>query len=103
MVLYLTFLMSVYLYDCLALLDNLLNYRRNKLHNSGMDSIGEDRTHEGIKTIPIQKACEFTTSSVLCVCIITWNMNGKVHMSNSIFLCWMMSLFSYLNFIVICW
>jgi hypothetical protein len=77
--------MSVYLYDCLALLGNLLNYRRSKLHNSGMDSIGEDRTHEGIKTIPIQKACEFTTSSVLCVCIITWNMNGKVHMSNSIF------------------
>lgn len=36
-------------------------------------------THEGIKTIRIQKTCEFTTSSVLCVCIITWNMNGKVY------------------------
>ncbi|XP_062211837.1 type IV inositol polyphosphate 5-phosphatase 11 isoform X2 [Phragmites australis] len=37
-----------------------------------------DGTHEGIKTIPIQKACEFTTNSLLCVCIITWNMNGKM-------------------------
>lgn len=43
-----------------------------------MISIEEDGTHEGIKTIRIQKACEFTTSSALCVCIITWNMNGKV-------------------------
>lgn len=44
-----------------------------------MVSIDEDGTHEGIKTIRVQKACEFTTSPVLCVCIITWNMNGKVH------------------------
>ncbi|GJM95887.1 hypothetical protein PR202_ga12672 [Eleusine coracana subsp. coracana] len=51
---------------------------RSELHNSGVVSVGEDGTHEGIKTIPIQKACEFTTSSVLCVCIITWNMNGKM-------------------------
>lgn len=48
------------------------------LHCKGMVPIDEDETHEGIKTIRIQKACEFTTSSVLCVCIITWNMNGKM-------------------------
>ncbi|KAL6637469.1 hypothetical protein ACP70R_025041 [Stipagrostis hirtigluma subsp. patula] len=51
---------------------------RSELHSSGMVCIDEDGTHEGIKTIPIQKACEFTTCSVLCVCIITWNMNGKL-------------------------
>jgi inositol-1,4,5-trisphosphate 5-phosphatase len=44
-----------------------------------MVSVDEDGTHEGIKTIRIQKACEFVTNSVLCVCIITWNMNGKVN------------------------
>ncbi|XP_062211836.1 type IV inositol polyphosphate 5-phosphatase 11 isoform X1 [Phragmites australis] len=51
---------------------------RSELHSNGMVSIDQDGTHEGIKTIPIQKACEFTTNSLLCVCIITWNMNGKM-------------------------
>ncbi|XP_066325139.1 type IV inositol polyphosphate 5-phosphatase 11-like [Miscanthus floridulus] len=50
----------------------------SKLLNNGIVSIDEDGTHEGIKTIPIQKACEFTTNSVLCVCIVTWNMNSKM-------------------------
>lgn len=51
---------------------------RCKLHANGLVSIDEGGTHEGIKTIPIQKACEFTANSVLCVCIITWNMNSKM-------------------------
>ncbi|XP_047087724.1 type IV inositol polyphosphate 5-phosphatase 11-like [Lolium rigidum] len=50
----------------------------SELHRDGMVSVDEDGTHEGIKTIRIQKACEFVTNSVLCVCIITWNMNGKM-------------------------
>uniref|UniRef100_A0A0D9VWI4 Inositol polyphosphate-related phosphatase domain-containing protein n=1 Tax=Leersia perrieri TaxID=77586 RepID=A0A0D9VWI4_9ORYZ len=56
----------------------LPKWRLSELHSNGMVSIDDDETHEGIKTIRIQKACEFTTSSVLCVCIITWNMNGKM-------------------------
>lgn len=40
------------------------------------DSMGA--AHEGIKTVAIEKVCEFSTSSVTCVCIVTWNMNGKV-------------------------
>lgn len=48
--------------------------------NNGMVSVDDEGgTHEGIKTIPVQRACEFTTNSVLCVCIVTWNMNSKVH------------------------
>lgn len=43
-----------------------------------MVSVDEGGTHEGIKTIRIQKACDFITSSVLCVCIVTWNMNSKM-------------------------
>ncbi|KAJ8494138.1 hypothetical protein OPV22_015859 [Ensete ventricosum] len=39
------------------------------------DSMGT--VHEGIKTVDIEKVCEFSTSSVTCVCIVTWNMNGK--------------------------
>ncbi|XP_064955708.1 type IV inositol polyphosphate 5-phosphatase 11-like isoform X1 [Musa acuminata AAA Group] len=39
------------------------------------DSMGA--AHEGIKTVAIEKVCEFSTSSVTCVCIVTWNMNGK--------------------------
>ncbi|XP_015690316.1 type IV inositol polyphosphate 5-phosphatase 11 isoform X2 [Oryza brachyantha] len=53
-------------------------WRLSELHSNGMVSVDEDGTHEGIKIIRIQKACEFTTNSVLCVCIITWNMNGKM-------------------------
>ncbi|XP_039131326.1 type IV inositol polyphosphate 5-phosphatase 11-like [Dioscorea cayenensis subsp. rotundata] len=37
----------------------------------------EDHTHEGIKTVHVEKECEFSTGSVLCVCVVTWNMNGK--------------------------
>ncbi|PAN46085.1 hypothetical protein PAHAL_9G162000 [Panicum hallii] len=51
---------------------------RSQLQSNSLVSIDEGGTHDGIKTIPIQKACEFTTNSVLCVCIITWNMNGKM-------------------------
>lgn len=48
-----------------------------RLHCIEMD----DPTHEGIKTVPVEKSCEFSTGSVLCICIVTWNMNGKVDVS----------------------
>ncbi|KAL5217474.1 hypothetical protein ABZP36_018158 [Zizania latifolia] len=56
----------------------LPKWRLSERHSNGMVSIDDYDTHEGIKTIQIQKTCEFTASSVLCVCIITWNMNGKM-------------------------
>lgn len=28
--------------------------------------------------VGVKKVCEFSTGSVLCLCIVTWNMNGKV-------------------------
>lgn len=35
-------------------------------------------THEGIKIVEVQKLCESSDEPVLCICILTWNMNGKV-------------------------
>ncbi|GKV04766.1 hypothetical protein SLEP1_g16877 [Rubroshorea leprosula] len=34
-------------------------------------------THEGIKIVNADNRCDFSTSSDLCICIVTWNMNGK--------------------------
>lgn len=38
----------------------------------------DDGTHDGIKTVDAGTCCEFSGSSDVCVCIITWNMNGQV-------------------------
>ncbi|KAF2324496.1 hypothetical protein GH714_014834 [Hevea brasiliensis] len=35
-------------------------------------------THEGIKTVKVDNLCDFSRSSDLCICVMTWNMNGKV-------------------------
>ncbi|XP_022766496.1 type IV inositol polyphosphate 5-phosphatase 11 [Durio zibethinus] len=35
-------------------------------------------THEGIKTVGADNLCDFSRNSDLCICIITWNMNGQV-------------------------
>ncbi|WOL10908.1 type IV inositol polyphosphate 5-phosphatase 11 isoform X6 [Canna indica] len=51
--------------------------RSEELKDRRCDSIDTSPTHEGIKTVGIEKVCEFSTSSVTCVCIVTWNMNGK--------------------------
>lgn len=32
----------------------------------------------GITTVETNKTCEFSTTSDLCICIVTWNMNGQV-------------------------
>lgn len=39
-------------------------------------------SHEGIKTVGVDNLCDFSSNSDLCVCIVTWNMNGQVR-SNS--------------------
>lgn len=60
----------------------------SELQNKRLVSIdAEDATHEGIRTVGVQKICEFSTSSALSVCIVTWNMNNKVkHLSTWNFL-----------------
>ncbi|XP_062157551.1 type IV inositol polyphosphate 5-phosphatase 11 [Alnus glutinosa] len=36
-------------------------------------------SHEGIKTVGVvDKLCDFSSNSDLCICIVTWNMNGQV-------------------------
>ncbi|KAF3673588.1 hypothetical protein FXO37_06872 [Capsicum annuum] len=37
-----------------------------------------EASHEGIKTVDVQKHCEFSGSSDLCIYFVTWNMNGQV-------------------------
>ncbi|KAF5206416.1 Inositol polyphosphate 5-phosphatase [Thalictrum thalictroides] len=37
-----------------------------------------DATHEGIKTIEVEEDYQFSSGSELHVCVVTWNMNGKV-------------------------
>ncbi|XP_059637768.1 type IV inositol polyphosphate 5-phosphatase 11 [Cornus florida] len=37
-----------------------------------------EATHEGIKTVGANNHCNFSSTSDLCICIVTWNMNGQV-------------------------
>ncbi|KAJ0967688.1 hypothetical protein J5N97_024605 [Dioscorea zingiberensis] len=58
-----------------------LQRRSNEPRGQRLDLIGNEQArHHGIKTVNVQKNCEFSSSqgSVLCLCIITWNMNGKL-------------------------
>ncbi|XP_052202143.1 type IV inositol polyphosphate 5-phosphatase 11 isoform X2 [Diospyros lotus] len=34
--------------------------------------------HEGIKCVGLEDCCDFSSSSDLCICMVTWNMNGQV-------------------------
>ncbi|PIN15824.1 Inositol polyphosphate 5-phosphatase [Handroanthus impetiginosus] len=36
-----------------------------------------DASHEGIKTVKANHLCDFSNTSDLCICIVTWNMNGQ--------------------------
>ncbi|KAK6131167.1 hypothetical protein DH2020_035087 [Rehmannia glutinosa] len=38
----------------------------------------DDASHEGIKTVEANNRCEFSNNSDVCICIVTWNMNGQV-------------------------
>ncbi|XP_049390972.1 type IV inositol polyphosphate 5-phosphatase 11 [Solanum stenotomum] len=65
---------------CVKLFEASRKYKmkRHKAEAIGMvDSF--EASHEGIKTVDIQKRCEFSgTSSHLCIYFVTWNMNGQV-------------------------
>ncbi|KAL5780407.1 hypothetical protein ACOSQ2_011144 [Xanthoceras sorbifolium] len=50
-----------------------------RLKSDQMESIHHHvSTHEGIKTVDADNHCNFSTNSDLCICIVTWNMNGQV-------------------------
>ncbi|XP_039044401.1 type IV inositol polyphosphate 5-phosphatase 11-like [Hibiscus syriacus] len=34
--------------------------------------------HDGIKTVRADNLCDFSRNSDLCICVVTWNMNGQV-------------------------
>ncbi|XP_034675189.1 type IV inositol polyphosphate 5-phosphatase 11 [Vitis riparia] len=34
--------------------------------------------HDGIRTVRADNRCDFSGSSDLCICVVTWNMNGQV-------------------------
>lgn len=38
----------------------------------------DNATHEGIRTVDKEKVSKLSTNSELRVCVVTWNMNGKV-------------------------
>jgi len=46
------------------------------IHNQASPS------HTGIRTVGVEKVCNFSTDSDLCISIVTWNMNGQVYPSN---------------------
>ncbi|KAL4333850.1 hypothetical protein GQ457_07G025990 [Hibiscus cannabinus] len=55
--------------------------RRSKLKRKSVvgsfnNPVGTD--HEGIKTVEADNLCNFSRNSGLCICIVTWNMNGQV-------------------------
>ena len=52
--------------------------KRHKAEAIGMVVDSFEASHEGIKTIDIQKRCEFSGTSHLCIYFVTWNMNGQV-------------------------
>lgn len=53
--------------------------KRSNFKDQRLDIIGTDclPSHRGIKTVRVNSDCRFSTDSVLCVCVLTWNMNGK--------------------------
>lgn len=51
---------------------------RRKQQPVGIISSNDDGTHEGIRTLDVNKHCQFSDNSDLCVSIVTWNMNGQV-------------------------
>ncbi|KAJ4701869.1 Inositol polyphosphate 5-phosphatase [Melia azedarach] len=51
-----------------------------KLKRKQMDSAINNHviTQEGIETVEVDNHCNFSRNSDLCICIVTWNMNGQV-------------------------
>ncbi|XP_011031220.1 PREDICTED: type I inositol 1,4,5-trisphosphate 5-phosphatase 11 isoform X3 [Populus euphratica] len=52
--------------------------KRSKLMRKQMDSMNHNTHHEGIRTVKVNKVCDFSGNSDLCICAVTWNMNGQV-------------------------
>ncbi|XP_077233578.1 inositol polyphosphate 5-phosphatase 11 [Tasmannia lanceolata] len=51
--------------------------RRSRSKNKIQANNSHQATHEGIKTVRIENLCKFPNTPVLCMCILTWNMNGR--------------------------
>ncbi|XP_043713825.1 type IV inositol polyphosphate 5-phosphatase 11 [Telopea speciosissima] len=54
--------------------------RRSKLKKTSFQTMNTHLAshHQGIKTVAVEQLCKFSSSSSLCMSIVTWNMNGKV-------------------------
>ncbi|RWR74242.1 type IV inositol polyphosphate 5-phosphatase 11 [Cinnamomum micranthum f. kanehirae] len=56
--------------------------RRRRYIKSRHRRLEATNTHymmnEGIKTVEVEELCDSTDKPILCMCILTWNMNGKV-------------------------
>ncbi|XWS24313.1 hypothetical protein CRYUN_Cryun28dG0090500 [Craigia yunnanensis] len=50
-------------------------YKRKPAVDSFNNPLG---THEGVKTVGVDNLGDFSRNSDLCICIVTWNMNGQV-------------------------
>lgn len=47
--------------------------------NRKMDSVCSNViAREGIQTVAVENHCNFSRNSDLCICVVTWNMNGQV-------------------------
>ncbi|PQQ13580.1 type IV inositol polyphosphate 5-phosphatase 11 isoform X1 [Prunus yedoensis var. nudiflora] len=52
--------------------------RRKPIQLGSLDSHGTTMSHEGITTVRVDNRCDFSSFSDLCICVVTWNMNGQV-------------------------
>ncbi|BBG94946.1 inositol polyphosphate 5-phosphatase 11 [Prunus dulcis] len=52
--------------------------RRKPIQLGSLDSHGSTMSHEGLKTVRVDNRCDFSSYSDLCICVVTWNMNGQV-------------------------
>ncbi|OMO87658.1 Inositol polyphosphate-related phosphatase [Corchorus capsularis] len=50
-------------------------YKRKPVLDSFNNPVG---SHEGIKRVGADNHCDFSRNSDLCICVVTWNMNGQV-------------------------
>ncbi|XP_031376760.1 type IV inositol polyphosphate 5-phosphatase 11 isoform X2 [Punica granatum] len=59
--------------------NHLSYWRRCKPRlRDAMDNQEPTTAHEGIRTLKSNNSCDFSNESDLCICLVTWNMNGQV-------------------------
>ncbi|XP_072971913.1 type IV inositol polyphosphate 5-phosphatase 11 isoform X1 [Typha angustifolia] len=52
--------------------------RVEEVDGQRLDGVGDNQQlREGINRVGLEKVCGFWNSSAVCVCVVTWNMNGK--------------------------